>query len=534
MGITSVGTISQTCNPHGDALLRPSTQLPPSRTWDVLNILTASHYLQIASYADSLYSQRGRAGYAGCRVVSAGLLCLASDRITMRLPKRDSCRAVHGETAMATEWYFRAQGKEWGPVSGSKLRSLAQNSQIGADTYVRKGADGDWVPAKRVKGLFEPVQQRSQREGKPPGEPVAASPSVAASEDPIAAVARCPKCSHPRENAIPGSTIECMHCGHSFTVPGVPDRPTCSWCGKSLASATSRCAECGRDPAAVTKISRTANGETAGLASSTGSASGQTDAAPRLEYIITPLDALAHKLERGAPNPAFRGRLGPLIISFEQIVQATSIIGARRVRSFSETFLRYLIDVRLLPLTIIIAAGALLARPFVGDDLSPVFFASVATLLSSKVAFQEWARLCLIDGVTGCRERIGSSAGHKKIWRKRLNESQRIERLKQGILFWTSAKHLQVWLTILAGVHISKYNVSLAVLAALCFGVWVVWAKINQVWSSARAPDGRPYLGPTDLGPNYVPVAKAAFGFSVSIGIWIVTVFVISRIPASP
>jgi hypothetical protein len=56
---------------------------------------------------------------------------------------------------MASQWYYRAEGQTVGPVSSSELRRLALEGRITRDTRVRKGSDGEWVPAERVNGLFD-------------------------------------------------------------------------------------------------------------------------------------------------------------------------------------------------------------------------------------------------------------------------------------------------------------------------------------------------------------------------------------------
>jgi hypothetical protein len=60
--------------------------------------------------------------------------------------------------AMASEWYFEVTGKQIGPVSSGGLLALARRGTVTYDTPVRKGPDGKWVPAKRVKGLFPSVR----------------------------------------------------------------------------------------------------------------------------------------------------------------------------------------------------------------------------------------------------------------------------------------------------------------------------------------------------------------------------------------
>ena len=56
---------------------------------------------------------------------------------------------------MATEWYCLLMGTELGPFTSKQLLEMARTHRITPDDSVRKGADGNWVGAHRVKGLFE-------------------------------------------------------------------------------------------------------------------------------------------------------------------------------------------------------------------------------------------------------------------------------------------------------------------------------------------------------------------------------------------
>jgi len=56
---------------------------------------------------------------------------------------------------MAVEWFVHAKGREHGPFSSQQLKQLASRGQIGPETPVKQGAGGQWVRARRVKGLFE-------------------------------------------------------------------------------------------------------------------------------------------------------------------------------------------------------------------------------------------------------------------------------------------------------------------------------------------------------------------------------------------
>ena len=79
---------------------------------------------------------------------------------------------------MASQWFYQAMGQQIGPVSAADLRNLAQRGTIAADTLVRKGPDGSWVPAQRVQGLF------STANINPPSRPVTAQPNEQPSAPP--------------------------------------------------------------------------------------------------------------------------------------------------------------------------------------------------------------------------------------------------------------------------------------------------------------------------------------------------------------
>lgn len=56
---------------------------------------------------------------------------------------------------MASQWYCRLMGTEMGPLTSKQLLEMARSHQITPNDSVRKGPDGSWVEASRVKGLFE-------------------------------------------------------------------------------------------------------------------------------------------------------------------------------------------------------------------------------------------------------------------------------------------------------------------------------------------------------------------------------------------
>jgi hypothetical protein len=66
---------------------------------------------------------------------------------------------------MPSQWYYQSMSAELGPYSADQMREHAASGRIAADTLVRKGKDGKWVNAARIKGLLgqpeRPQQSRS-------------------------------------------------------------------------------------------------------------------------------------------------------------------------------------------------------------------------------------------------------------------------------------------------------------------------------------------------------------------------------------
>jgi hypothetical protein len=79
---------------------------------------------------------------------------------------------------MATDWYFRVNNEERGPVSSETLKHLALEGRVTPETPIKKGASGHWTHASQVKGLFTPVVGQST----PPPLPV---PSAVPVPEPV-------------------------------------------------------------------------------------------------------------------------------------------------------------------------------------------------------------------------------------------------------------------------------------------------------------------------------------------------------------
>ncbi len=92
---------------------------------------------------------------------------------------------------MSMQWYFQVMGSDVGPLSPAELADKVKRGQIQADTLVRKGADGKWMPADRIKGLLPPPPEADP----PPPEkmPVAATTSSAVVKSKTDVIARDPQ-----------------------------------------------------------------------------------------------------------------------------------------------------------------------------------------------------------------------------------------------------------------------------------------------------------------------------------------------------
>ena len=78
---------------------------------------------------------------------------------------------------MPSNWYVFDDGKQYGPIAGRKLKEWAAEGRITPQSKVRKGENGQWASASRVKGLF-PVMPKPEEMAPSVSSPV--PPSVEA------------------------------------------------------------------------------------------------------------------------------------------------------------------------------------------------------------------------------------------------------------------------------------------------------------------------------------------------------------------
>ncbi len=69
---------------------------------------------------------------------------------------------------MSAEWYYSSDSREIGPLTFHDLAMIARQGRIAAETKVRRGRSGEWVPAHRVSGLIETGAAASVSGAPPP------------------------------------------------------------------------------------------------------------------------------------------------------------------------------------------------------------------------------------------------------------------------------------------------------------------------------------------------------------------------------
>ncbi len=70
---------------------------------------------------------------------------------------------------MSDDWFCKIEGKKVGPLTGQQLRTIVAKGKLRPEHLVRRGGEGPWVPAGRVKGLFPEKRPASPGDGKQAG-----------------------------------------------------------------------------------------------------------------------------------------------------------------------------------------------------------------------------------------------------------------------------------------------------------------------------------------------------------------------------
>ncbi len=90
---------------------------------------------------------------------------------------------------MTAEWYYARNSQMAGPLTADQLRQDAIAGKVTKSDHVRRGANGTWVTAEKVKGLFDPAPP-------PPAPPQIAAAPVRNAPASIAVVSKVTQLSY--------------------------------------------------------------------------------------------------------------------------------------------------------------------------------------------------------------------------------------------------------------------------------------------------------------------------------------------------
>jgi len=93
---------------------------------------------------------------------------------------------------MSADWFCKIGEKKVGPLNGQQLKTIVAKGQLKPEHLVRRGSEGPWVPAGRIKGLFP---EGMAADAQPPGArraPATAKPLSKAATLPTAAAVPAP------------------------------------------------------------------------------------------------------------------------------------------------------------------------------------------------------------------------------------------------------------------------------------------------------------------------------------------------------
>jgi hypothetical protein len=113
---------------------------------------------------------------------------------------------------MSMEWFYLCSGRIHGPLTAAQLREHALAGKVTPTDHVSRGADGNWIGAYKVKGLFAPPQVAPPS----PGPIVPAVAAVALPDDletdSNPRLIFCPDCG----KSVSKKASQCPHCGCPF------------------------------------------------------------------------------------------------------------------------------------------------------------------------------------------------------------------------------------------------------------------------------------------------------------------------------
>lgn len=68
---------------------------------------------------------------------------------------------------MASQWYCRVEDQEYGPFTSPQLKQMSRDRQLLPEHQVRQGAEGRWILASQVQGLFAAAPAKPIKQAAP-------------------------------------------------------------------------------------------------------------------------------------------------------------------------------------------------------------------------------------------------------------------------------------------------------------------------------------------------------------------------------
>ena len=90
------------------------------------------------------------------------------------------------------EWFYAKNDQPCGPVSPVELKKFAEQGELHQEDLVWRDGMGEWMPAGKIKGLFDSNGEGTSEEEPPSGEEAVTSQSPSAGEVPARAIPNPP------------------------------------------------------------------------------------------------------------------------------------------------------------------------------------------------------------------------------------------------------------------------------------------------------------------------------------------------------
>ena len=117
---------------------------------------------------------------------------------------------------MADQWYYGRDGQHAGPVTSQKLKELVDNGDLQPSDLVWKEGLSEWIPAKKVKGLFSNAERLDTKTGLLPSNTTTNTVAVS-----------CGNCGaryKVDEAAVVGGRVKCRACANRILIgPGLEE-----------------------------------------------------------------------------------------------------------------------------------------------------------------------------------------------------------------------------------------------------------------------------------------------------------------------